>query len=337
MRDSLDSPSQEQCISHCETGRFLSCEAEAGRAYPVAALDFRASRFQTLVGVAAWILIVSSAVGGLDRPPANQRVYVTALDAQGAPVTDLQAADFSVQIDGVSQEVLSATHATTPASIVLLTDQLGLNPTYTPVEIRAAMSAFVRTIRGGGPAPVFSLLTFDGPIRVVTRFTSTPLVLDRAIDRLVGAAPDSVLLDAVVEAARVMHGAPTDRRIIFTILSAYRPDQSTERSDVAGERLRESGASLWAIEAVQDVIQGGNYASPPREVMLESGTRQSGGGRAIVTSRQALLPAVQGIAQYILGQYEVTYGPGGGNARSRLQVGVKRPAGRVLAPAWLSK
>lgn len=269
-----------------------------------------------------------------DSRAPNERVYVTVLDQQGTPMADLQASDFTVALDGVAQEVVSAARATTPPSIVLLTDQLGLNPTYTPVEIRQAMSTFVKTIRDRQPSTAFSLFTFDGPIRVVTTFKTTPLMLDRAIDRLVGAAPDSVFLDAVVEAARALNSAPTDRRIMFTILSAYRPDQSTERSDTAGERLRQSRASLWAIEAVQDVIQGGNSASPPREVVLESGTRQSGGGRAIVTSRQALLPAVQGIAQYILGQYEVTYGPGGGNARSRLVVGVKRQVGRVLAPAW---
>jgi hypothetical protein len=285
-------------------------------------------------------LAVIAAVTAAARPradAANQRVYVTVLDAQGSPIAGLQAADFTIAIDGAAQEVLAAAPAATPASIVLLTDQLGLTPTYTPVEIRGAMSGFVKAMRAGQPATAFSLLTFDGPIRVVTTFTSTPVILDRAIDRLVGAAPDSVFLDALVEAGRALTSAPTDRRVIFTILSAYRPDQSSERSDVAGERLRQSNASLWAIEAVQDVIQGGNSASPPRELLLEAGTRQSGGGRAIVTTRQALASAAEGMARLILAQYEVTYGPGGGTARSRLTVGVKRPVGRVLAPSWISK
>jgi hypothetical protein len=288
--------------------------------------------FAVALILGAWTMAARPGAGA-----ANERVFVTVLDAQGAPVTDLQAADFTVRIDDVAQEVVSAARAATPPSIVLLTDQLGLNPTYTPVEIREAMAAFVKTIRGGDSTAAFSLLTFDGPIRVVTTFKSTPLNLDRAIERLLGVAPDSVFLDAVVEAARALKGAPTERRIIFTILSAYRPDQSSERSDVTGDRLRQSKASLWAVEAVQDVIQGGNYASAPRELVLESGTRQSGGGRVTVTSRQALVPAVLGIAQLILAQYEVTYAPGGGTAASRLQIGVKRPVGRVLAARWIGK
>ena len=281
------------------------------------------------------------ALGTLTARPgalaAPERVFVTVLDAQGAPLTDLRAADFTVRVDDVDQKVLSAAPAATPASIVLLTDQLGLNATYTPVEIREAMAAFVKTIRDADPASAFSLLTFDGPVRTVTTFKSTPLILDRAIERLVGVAPDSMFLDAVVEAARLLGAAPTERRVIFTILSAYRPDQSTERSDDTGARLRQSNASLWAVEAVQPVVQGGNYASQPRELVLESGTRQSGGGRRTVTSRQALVPAAQGIARLILAQYEVTYTASTRRNASRLQVGVNRPAGRVLAPRWIGK
>jgi hypothetical protein len=74
-----------------------------------------------------------------------------------------------------------------------------------------------------------------------------------------------------------------------------------------------------------------------RELVLESGTRQSGGGRATVTTRQGLVPAARGIAQLILAQYEVTYSPGARKVTSRLQVGVNRPVGRVLAPRWLGK
>jgi hypothetical protein len=300
------------------------------------------SRYRAVrIGLAALLVIPAPAApagaAATAGTAATERVFVTVLDRQGAPVTGLQAADFTVRIDDVDQEVVSAGRAATPASIVLLTDQLGLSPNYTHVEIREAMAAFVKTMRDGDPSTAFSLLTFDGPIRAVTPFKSTPLTLDRAIDRLLGSAPDSVFLDAVIEAARWLRSAPTERRIMFTILSAYRPDQSTERSDDTGDRLRDSKASLWAVEAVRDVAHGGNYASQPRELVLESGTRQSGGGRATVTTRQGLAPAARGIAELILAQYEVTYTAGTRKNASRLQVGVTRPVGRVLAPRWLGK
>jgi len=290
---------------------------------------------RSLVAVAA----CTSAVFLASRPiqsaqTARSHVYVTIVDGKGQPVSGLGVADFAVQMNGVRQEILDVRPAATPLSIVMLTDQLGLHSNYTPLEIRGSMAAFVKTIRDGNEGAKFALTTMDGPVRPLTTFDTAPALLDRAISRLVGVGTDSVYLDAVVHASRAMISAPTDRRVIFTLLGAYRPDQSSERSDPTGEYLGRAQASLWAVEVIGDLLQGGNYASMPREVMLANGTRVSGGARLPVNNRQALLPAVTRTASLILAQYDISFGPGIRNDRSAITVGVARQNVQVLGPKW---
>ena len=86
------------------------------------ALPQRAARS----GLAAALVFACGVVAASGARAANERAYVTVLDAQGAPITGLQAADFTVHVDGIAQEVIAVSPAVTPPSIVLLTDQLGL-------------------------------------------------------------------------------------------------------------------------------------------------------------------------------------------------------------------
>jgi VWFA-related protein len=321
------------------------------------------------------IVLVALSRLSVDRPVVNaaaqnrERIFAVVHDATGAPVADLTPADFVIRIDGADQEVISVARTTEPPSIVLLTDQLGLTNSYPVTDLREALLAFVRTIRTGSRDARFALLTFDGSPRVVARLDTSPPILEREIERLVGVSPTSVLIDGVQQAARTLMDAPSERRIIVNVFSAYRADQSSVRTDELGETLRVSGASLWSIEAVADVgwqvTQGparpsanpganlgnpvqvspqlpdtasaGNYASAPRELVVSEGSTRSGGTRLTVKNRQELRLALDQLAQLLVAQYEVVYGPAQGGPRSQRLVGVRRPNVRVLAPSWISR
>ena len=299
-----------------------------------------------------------------------ERLFVTVHDNTGAPITDLTPNDFLIRIDGVAQELVSVRRAETPPSIVILTDQLGLTSSYPLTDLREGLATFVRTIREASPEARFALLTVDGSPRVRARLDAAPAAVDRELARLVGVAPNSVMLDGVHQASQMLARAPTERRAILNVFAAYRPDASSLRTDEVGGALRQSGASLWSIEVVAptgwqssqgpnrpsaanpaaglgDPLQvtaapgpsssSGAYASMPREVVIAEGGVRSGGLRQTVTSRQQLAPALARVAELLLAQYEIVYSAGAATAKSERLVAVRRANVGVLAPSWVRR
>src|SRR5262245_58268536 len=92
------------------------------------------------------------------------RIFVSVTDAKRKSVKGLTKDDFIVKLDGGTQEVLSVQPATEPASIVIMTDRLGLVPTYPAYEAHAALGLFVKAIRAGIPDSKLALMTFDGTV-----------------------------------------------------------------------------------------------------------------------------------------------------------------------------
>ena len=219
-----------------------------------------------------------------------------------------------------------------PISFVILTDRLGLTPNYTAFDVGQTLKEFVAIIRARSPESKIALTTFDGTVLQLTKFTSPPAELDRALGRLSTTAPDAVFLEALADVCRMMRTAPTERRIIFTLLAAYRPDQSNLRNEMAAEMLRLSRSSLWTVEV--RVNDRTNYGNNVRELVLDTGGQLSGGTRDIVNSRSGIGVSSKQMAEQMLSQYLLTYGPAGGTATSQLRIAVNRPGVRILAPRW---
>ena len=269
-------------------------------------------------------------------PPADtQKIYVTVIDAKGRPVTDLKKEDFSIRLDQANQEVLGLQPAVDPAAVVILTDRLGLNTDYTPFDVGQSLRDFANALRKANPENRVALTTFDGTIVEVTKLTSAFAETDRALGRLSTNTPEAVLFDGLATAFQAMRSAQTDRKIIFTLLAAYRPDHSVMQPDKLSEIMRLSGASLWVLEVRH--VQGGNYNNPAREQVLDNGAALSGGYRAIVSSRSGVSSGTKRFAELINAQYVLTFGPGGGNRNTQQVVEVKRPGVRVLAPGWTTR
>ena len=106
-------------------------------------------------------------------------VPVIAADLNGLYVPDLLRADFSLEEDGVKQEIAFFATVTTPFHVVLMLDtsasteeKLGL--------IRRAASAFVDQLQAGDQV---KLISFDDEVRDLNEFTSDRVVLKAAINK----------------------------------------------------------------------------------------------------------------------------------------------------------
>ena len=290
------------------------------------------------VMTAGVVCLTAGLAARVTRAQNRERIFVAIEDKAGAPVVDLTASDFAVRIDTTDQEIVSVTRATTPLSVIVITDQLGANSTWSRFsDLRQSLAAFVGALRRGSEDAKIALMTFDRTPRVRATFDSGRAILDRELERLTATDGGSVLLDAVAEAAKAMLRAPSARRVILNVYASYRADDSAMRTNEVGSLLSLSGASLWSLEAVGDLAAGGNFPSAQREMVVGEGGRLSGGTRVTVTSPDQLKPALDRLAALILNQYEVVYGPAHGTRQSQRLLAVRRENVKVLAPVWVAR
>jgi len=286
------------------------------------------------------ILTIALAIAAIGRPAAvstlaGARVYVSVADNKGKPIAGLTAADFKIAIDDREQEVLSVAPATEPVDVVIITDRLGLDPTYSNFTVQHALSGFVKGIRTV-PDSRIALTTFDGPVVRITGFNAPPAELNKAIARLSTNAVESGMLNAVVDACELLRESKTDRKVIFAMFAAYRADTSNAWNDKAVMTMWQSNASLWALE-VQS-IGGASGGNAGREEVASLGSRMSGGMHVSVASAVGLSNQAQLMATLIAKQYLITYAPGSdANTSSRRKIAVNRNGARILFPSWVAR
>ncbi len=280
------------------------------------------------------VVLAGAALGGSTgvAAPATARIYVVVADAKGLPVLGLPASAFFVELNGKPVEIVSAGPASEPASILLLTDRLGQTSDYRPADLRKALRSFVEVSSDGRIETKFALTTFDQIVTAVAKFPSSPAEAGRVIDKLVGSALDAPFVDALSDACTTASASPTDRRIIFVVYAAYRPDKGLARIDATGESCRGSGASLWAVEA--RASDGRNYPNPARERIVDDVSRMSGGMQEYVNNATGLDSLSRLMGTLVASQYAITFASGPTNIDSKLTVGVKRTGVFVMAPTW---
>jgi hypothetical protein len=282
------------------------------------------------------MLAIPAAVGWIGPRAAvvEQRVYVTVADAKGTPIRNLSASNFQVAVDDVRQTIVAVAPAAEPVSALLLTDRLGSNSDYRPADLQDAVGEFVSRLKSSQPQSRFALTTFDGVVVQGTSFSSDTSALSKTIGRMT-AITDAPLVDALTAACGAMRLAPSDRRAILLVFASYRPDQGKTRTDVTSQTCRQSGASLWSLEA--RASDGRNFPNPAREMAVDQISLWSGGLRELVTTAASLRVLAGRVADLIGAQYAITYSPGTGSADSRLTVGVNVRDAFVLAPMWASR
>jgi hypothetical protein len=259
------------------------------------------------------------------------RVYVTVLSGD-KPVKGLTAKDFTVKEDSTMKTIVSAAPATSPMSVVLMTDRFGMDTAFHITDVRSALGAVARTLHTASPETEIGFITFDGAAVPQVRPTTSTAALETAFRGLSPATTTpGALLEAVFAASVALERVPTDRRIVFALIAGYKPESSPKRGPTVITEMRRAGVSLWTLEG-RSVSQP-NPQSIDREAVTDLAGKASGGLHESVGQGSALEGRARRMAELILAQYIVEYAAPSDSAQG-IEVGVSLKGAKVIAPNW---
>jgi VWFA-related protein len=257
---------------------------------------------------AAALFIVVIAPATSHAQAVQRSLYVSVLNDAGAPVPDLGPSDFIVREDGLAREVLRVAPATDPMQIAVLVDnsQAARDDI---ADLRKALHAFVTAMTAGSAAGGKNELAIIGLAdrpTILTDYTSDRTKLLKGVDRIFS-TPQSgtLLLQAIIEACQGFKKHEAARPVIVAVTTEG-PELSDRYYDLVLEPLLASGAAFHAI-VLGPPGGGTSDAARDRGVVLDRGTRETGGRHDNVLTSMSLTSKLAEVAAELTHQYKVTY------------------------------
>jgi hypothetical protein len=246
--------------------------------------------------VAASVPLVAQAM------PRSLRV--TVLDQANNVVPDLGPADFIVREDKATREVLRAAPVDDPMQIALLVDDSPAVGRYL-MDVREALTAFVTAMSSDAPAGgkhTIAILTLSSRPTINTNYTSDQAVLVKGANGIFPRqATAPTLLDGIAEASEGLTKRHAARPVIV-VIAPETEDASFRPYDQVLEALESSGAALYVFG-----VGSPNVDQQDRSIVLDRGTRDSGGLYETVLAGTALKARMTRVADQLTHQYLVTY------------------------------
>jgi VWFA-related protein len=262
-------------------------------------------------------------------------VYVTAVNASGAPVTDLAAADFSVKEGGKARDVIRVETAVAPMHIAILIDDDGTG------LFRYGIARFLDRLLGRAE---FAISTVTGQTLKVVDYTGSAEALREALDKLrprPGTPDGGQLLEGISEAARELERRKAARPVIVA-LTVGGEEHSTLPAHHVLDQLRQSGASLHVVAVKGAGLRAPVAATNPSALLGENlnlnevlgdGPKQSGGHLDEIVAAAGISTGLEQLADSLRRQYRIEYAlPDGVKPSDRLSVSVKRSGVTLWAP-----
>lgn len=257
----------------------------------------------------------------------TRQIYVSVVDSNGAAVTGLGAAEFTVREDGQAREVLRVSPATERLDLVLLVDDSQAATSAIPY-LRDGLNRFVDRMQG--KAAIGLVTIGERPTSVVERTTDVA-ALKKGISRIF-ARPGTggYLLEGILEVSRGLQKRETTRPAIVA-LTVEGIEFSNSQYERVLDQLYESGAAFHVLAIgtpsgqMSDEVRNKN-------IVIAQGTEATGGRRDQLLTELAIPDALMKVAEELLNQYVVTYGrPEALVPPEKVQVSVKKPGLKARA------
>jgi VWFA-related protein len=242
----------------------------------------------------------------LEAQSRERTMFVSVMDRDKKPIKTLQPEDITIREDNAAREILRIVPATDPMQIALLIDN---SQAATPhiQRMRDALIAFVNKVATGNNE--ISVVTIgDRPTLALDSNKDAKTIVSKGINRLF-AQPGSgmTLLDAIVQTTKGFQKKESARPVIVAVLTEG-AEFSQDHYQSVLDALQNSGTAFYAL-----VLTEGPEANPAedeirnRNVVLDRGTRETGGRRETLITEMALQDNLLSIADELLTQFKVTY------------------------------
>lgn len=270
----------------------------------------------------------------------EKTIFLSVVDDKGKSVTDLTTPELAILEDRDEREVVNVKKSTQPLAIVMLADTTkqaggtGMMSSQTSQtgaaelirDIRVSIGTFMKDITTANPGSQMQLMEFGQAAVPITKMTSDLSELEKGVTRLFPKpGADSVLLEAIIEAAKELSKTKTPRRAIVALNIEPGNEQSRQNIRQLHDELTKAHATIWAVS-----LQVGTNKNQARGLVLEKLTGDHGGRREFIQSQSALELIMKSFADNLLNQYEVTYKRPAGAKPQRVLVGVKGRSGLKL-------
>jgi hypothetical protein len=238
------------------------------------------------------------------RAQAQQRVvYASALDQSGAPATGLGAADFVVREDKIAREILAVAPSSDPMEIALLVDNSAAADPFLR-DLREATSTFIATIAAdpSGARHQVSVITIGERPTINTDYTLNLEQARKGTQRIFPMSDSGTyLLDGIIETSKRIKKRESSHPVIVAVITAG-PELSDRPYQSVLEPLKDSGAALHVMVVGRPLA--GNH---DRDMVVDTGTRDTGGRYDTVLTGTGLTPRLKQLAEELTHQYKITY------------------------------
>jgi VWFA-related protein len=289
----------------------------------------------------------TTTIGGRGINATKRTVYVSVLDKNGAPVTDIQAADLEVKEGGKTMEIVSVKPATTPLRVALIDSDGGYG------AYQLGMLKFMEKLLGRAEFSLVSVVV--QPIKVLD-YSADPPTLSKALEGVGrrGVQRGGQLMEALNDAMKDVH-AEGKHSVIVAMRIGGEAVSSLSPRDVR-DQLRKSGAALYVVsvrgvdraDAGAGTGNGSTMTAAAQQSQLRDselsegalnlqqvlidGSKESGGHFEEV-AQTALTSTLEKLGDEFLNQYEVVYAvPDGVKPSDKLSVATKRKGVNLYAP-----
>ena len=231
----------------------------------------------------------------------ERTIFVSAVDSRGEPVNGLDLGDFIITEDGRSREVLRVSRAMEPMDIALLADNSEAAAAFVG-PLRDALQDFVDEMAGDNRIALIALA--DRPT-ILVDYTTNPMRLEEGIGRLFSMSGSGMtLLDTIVEVSAGLRQRDATRAVIVPVITTGIEFSNRYGLDVV-DAVQQAGATLQALVMGQPDF--GTVPGRERAVVLDAGTRETGGRHIMLLTESAIRPALQKLARQLSSQYKLVY------------------------------